>query len=102
LSDETARKYMMLANGDATLEEIREKKAKSERERRAKAKASASVPKYIENSNHVVGKITQQKQQISSPSARVARIVDALSAADDDKLSQIEALLNITEENVNG
>jgi hypothetical protein len=50
----------------------------------------------------VVGKITQQKQQISSPSARVARIVDALSAADDDKLSQIEALLNITEENVNG
>ncbi|GAA5622013.1 hypothetical protein Brsp04_01895 [Brucella sp. NBRC 12952] len=102
LSDETARKYMMLANGDATLEEIREKKAKSERERRAKAKASASVPKHIENSNHVVGKIHQQNQQISNSSARVARIVAALSAADDDTLSKIEALLNITEENVNG
>lgn len=99
LSDETARKYMMLANGDATLEEIRESDRNRQRVSRERRKATEALK---EISCDVTGKITQQKQPISSPSARVARIVDALSAADDDKLSQIEALLNITEENVNG
>lgn len=101
LSDTQARRYMALADGSTTLDKMREESRRTVREtRERKTKSQAQLAS--QESPYVGGFIPQQNQQISNLSARVARIVDALSAADDDKLSQIEALLNITEENVNG
>ncbi|MFC7067407.1 hypothetical protein [Brucella rhizosphaerae] len=100
LSDETARKYMMLANGDTTLEEIREKNAAAVK--RHREKKSASQQQLSEKPNYVIGSIQQQNQRTSNSLGRITRIVEAIQAAGDDVLSQIEALLNITEENVNG
>lgn len=103
LSDTQARRYMALADGTTTLEDIRAEKAASEKARRDRNKAkNTSQAQLSSQSPHVGGFISQQNQQISNSPDRIARIVEAIQAAGDDVLSKIEALLNITEENVNG
>lgn len=105
LSDTHARRYMALANGDTTIEEMRE----TDRDRKRASKAStaakaaqAQAQPSASKSPEFRGEILDKNQCTSNSSVRIARIVAALPAADDDTLSKIEALLNITEENVNG
>lgn len=94
MDESTARKYMSLANGDTTLEEIRERDREKQRASRAKRKEAAEQKRI---SGDVTRQFSQQNQCAGIDDARITRIVGALSAATPDTLTQIERLLGLEE-----
>lgn len=97
IDESTARKYISLANGETTIEEVRERtaaKVRAHRERKKAAEKSAIQDK----SGYVTRQITQQNQDETHPHrARLVRIVEALPAASLDVIMEIERLLKIEE-----
>jgi multidrug resistance efflux pump len=97
LSEDQARRYMMLANGDTTLDEIRETARNNMRASRARVKAGKEQAQISAN---VSGEIPQQNQCDAISEERITRIVEALRAASPDIVTEIERLLKIEETDI--